>query len=88
MGKIFPSAEADGLFGTVPVVSEAAAVDAAAAASTLFLSFWRIDGFSDTSKLRIWFGLRALDAIEAIGQPGKLIIGAASGSLDVCLERG
>jgi hypothetical protein len=27
-----------------------------------------IDGFSDTSKLRIWFGLRALEAIEAIGQ--------------------
>src|SRR5262245_44462886 len=47
-----------------------------------------IDGFGDTSKLRIWFGLRALDAVEAIGQPGKLIIGAASRALDVCLERG
>jgi hypothetical protein len=47
-----------------------------------------IDGFSDTSKLRIWVGLRALDAIEAIGQPSKLIIGVASRALDVCLERG
>jgi hypothetical protein len=46
-----------------------------------------IDGFSDTSKLRIWVSLSALDAIEAISQPGKLIIGVASRALDVCLER-
>jgi hypothetical protein len=46
-----------------------------------------IDGFSDTSKLRIWLRLRALDAIEAIGQLGELIIGVASCGVDGCLER-
>jgi hypothetical protein len=47
-----------------------------------------IDGFSDTSNLRIWVGLRALNVVETIRQPGKLIIGVASRALDVCLERG
>src|SRR6516165_2680074 len=44
-----------------------------------FLSFLfePIDGLSDTSKLHIWLGLRALDPVEAIGQRGELLIGVA-----------
>jgi hypothetical protein len=47
-----------------------------------------IDGFSDTSKLHIWLSLRTLDAIEAIGQPGELIIDVAGRAFDirVCTE--
>ena len=33
-------------------------------------------------------GLRALDAVEALSQPGELIIQVASRAFEVCLERG
>src|SRR5215472_18375423 len=33
-----------------------------------------IHGLSDTSKLHIWLGLRALDPVETIGQRGELMI--------------
>src|SRR6516225_9107729 len=47
-----------------------------------------IDGLSDTSKLHIWLGLRALNPVETIGQRGELIVGVSSRAFDVCLERG
>jgi len=47
-----------------------------------------IDGLSDTSKLHIWLGPRALDPVETIGQRGELMIGVATSAFDVCLERG
>src|SRR6516165_4937880 len=82
-GRTFASAGADELFGTVPVISADAAI-------TFFLSFLLepIDGLSDTSKLHIWLGLRALDPVEAIGQRGELTIGVATSAFDVRLERG
>jgi len=37
-----------------------------------------IDGFNDMSELRIRLGLRTLDPVEALSQPGELIIEVAS----------
>jgi hypothetical protein len=54
----------------------------------LSLLFEPIDGLSDTSKLHIWLGPRALDPVETISQRGELMIGVATSAFDVCLERG
>ena len=40
------------------------------------------------SELRIPLGLRTLNPVEALSQPGELIVEIASRAFEVCLERG